>query len=140
MITLNAIDLFILVMDSKLEDIEFENEKLRALIDSLERDSVEFAVIYGSRVTGGVTEDSDVDIGVRFKPTVKDVRTEVFIIEEDYCDHGFDEDVLDITELTKTSEYREGFLNTVVDTGVLVIGSKSSFKSFAKFARKNQQF
>jgi len=100
-----------------------------ALEDVLTRDTISFAVLYGSHSVGESTAESDIDIGIKFTSSV-DTFTELFRIEEEYADMGFDDSVLDLTVLNE--QYEEQFISTVREQSVLICGDIDEYQRFTE--------
>ena len=101
--------------------------KITTLQNILSRDSLEFALLYGSRATGTYNEKSDIDIGVKSSKNNNEY-TILFRIEEEYSDKGFDDNELDLTILDTTID--ETFKNTVKTKAIYICGNKSKYNEF----------
>lgn len=102
-------------------------QKWAELQSVIDRQSVKFSILYGSQSVGEATESSDIDIGLYFVPNV-DAFTELFRIEEEYLEAGFDDSELDLTILNDS--HKESFIQTVREQAVFLCGDEEAFEEF----------
>lgn len=114
--------------------LPLSEEKTSVLEDVLDRDSIQFAILYGSQATGDDTLESDIDIGLMFESNSSvDPYTVVFRIEEEYADAGFDDLELDLSVLN-TAEERD-FITTVQQQAIYITGDKQAMEQFIATSR-----
>lgn len=106
----------------------FPDVDLRGVRSTLDDETVEFAILFGSRARGSATETSDVDIGIRFRDRVDDTtrfRNRNRLDAELQAHAESFVDVSDIDELPTELRHR------ILDEGLLLVGDPDDVTAYA---------
>ncbi|MFW6194822.1 MAG: nucleotidyltransferase domain-containing protein [Halobacteriota archaeon] len=113
-------------MDTKIE------ETLRKIKKAEGFEKVQFVILYGSAVQGGMTKDSDIDLCIYYEGTSKEALEYRFKVLSELS-NGFDVQIFQLLPLYVRVEVLKGEVIYCRDTRFLYETANSTIKDFEEF-------